>query len=337
MNRFLEHLALQCLHSVPAETAHNLALISLRWAARTGIITTPEQDKDPYSFGPLVFANRLGLAAGFDKNGDAIDALAACGFGSIELGTVTPRAQPGNPQPRLFRLPSHQAIINRMGFNNKGVDYLVARIRESSSHIVKGVNIGKNKDTPLDAAVDDYLYCLEAAYPVADYIVINISSPNTPDLRKLQFGQRLVTLLNTISRHRDRLAGTTQKHTPLLLKIAPDMEADDLHHVIRIVNDCALDGLIATNTTMNKQMIADSPLAQESGGLSGTPLKNLSLDIVKQARSWLAPDSLLIGVGGISSAEDAIAFHQAGADLVQLYTGFIYQGSQLIKNITTRT
>ena len=335
MNRFLENLALQCLHSLPAETAHNLSLSSLRWAARTRIITTPSHDKAAYSFGPLTFSNRLGLAAGFDKNGDAIDALAACGFGYIELGTVTPRAQPGNRQPRLFRLPSHQAIINRMGFNNKGVDYLVARIGASSSTIIKGVNIGKNKDTPLDAAVDDYLYCLNAAYPVADYIVINISSPNTPDLRKLQFGQRLVTLLTTISRRRDQLAGTSQRHTPILLKIAPDIATDDLHQLIHIVNDCALDGLVATNTTMNRDAVRDSPLAQESGGLSGMPLQKLSLDIVQQARSSLAADRLLIGVGGIGSAQDAAAFHRAGADLIQIYTGFVYQGNQLIRTITT--
>ena len=333
MKNCMEYLALKALHCLPAETAHNFALHSLKLAARAGIIAPEINHKEAYSFAGLHYANRLGLAAGFDKSGDAIDALAACGFGFIELGTVTPRAQLGNAMPRLFRVKEKQAIINRMGFNNKGVDYLVNKVRESQSSIIKGVNIGKNKDTPLNQAIDDYLYCHKAVYPVADYIVINISSPNTPDLRELQFGKQLQSLLSGLARQRDKLASRQQKHVPMLIKIAPDMQDKDMKYLTQAVVECGFDGVVATNTTIDKSSIAGHRFANEVGGLSGLPLRDLSLARVTRLRQMLPESCLLIGVGGISSARDAQLFRAAGADLIQIYTGFIYQGTSLVKEI----
>lgn len=336
MKNCMEHVALKSLHFLPAETAHNISLHCLRLAAKAKIIASENTNKVAYSFAHLNYANRLGLAAGFDKNGDAIDGLAACGFGFIELGTVTPRAQAGNPMPRLFRVKEQQAIINRMGFNNKGVDYLVQKVRQSESSIIKGINIGKNKDTPLHQAIDDYLYCHKAVHPVTDYIVINISSPNTPELRQLQFGAQLQRLLSSLARQRDQLASQRHQHVPMLLKISPDMQEKDMQYLTTTLVDCGFDGIIATNTTIDKSGIAGHRLANELGGLSGTPLKDVALARITSLRSMLPASCVLIGVGGISSAEDALAFRSAGANLLQLYTGFIYQGTKLVKTIVER-
>ena len=281
----------------------------------------------------LQFQNPVGLAAGLDKNGDYIDALGSLGFGFIEVGTVTPRPQPGNPKPRLFRLPRAEAIINRMGFNNKGVDYLIEQVRKRRYQGVLGINIGKNFDTPIENAVDDYLYCLQKVYPVADYITVNISSPNTPGLRELQHGKLLKSLINRLKSEQFVLREEFGRIVPIAFKIAPDLDADEVQEMAAIFNETKIDALIATNTTSSRDGVEGLPHSQEQGGLSGKPIFKSSTEIMHAFRQQLDSEIPIIAVGGISSVEDAREKFSAGADLVQIYSGLIYQGPGLIKKI----
>ncbi|MCC9136234.1 quinone-dependent dihydroorotate dehydrogenase [Pontibacter silvestris] len=283
----------------------------------------------------LKFPNPVGLAAGFDKDARLIDELSNFGFGFIEIGTLTPKPQSGNPKPRLFRLPQDQAIINRMGFNNEGVDAAVERLRQRRSNIVVGGNIGKNKVTPNEEATSDYLYCFKALFDVVDYFVVNVSSPNTPDLRALQEKEPLQQLLLTLQEQNSKMA----KPKPLLLKIAPDLNEPQLNDIIEIATEAKLSGLIATNTTISREKLttADQQVtAMGAGGLSGKPLTQHSTQIIKYLRQHLPQETRIIGVGGIMSADDAIEKLDAGADLIQLYTGFIYEGPWLIKGINKK-
>lgn len=282
----------------------------------------------------LDFPNRVGLAAGLDKNGEYIDALAALGFGFIEIGTVTPRAQDGNPRPRLFRLPARQALINRMGFNNKGIDYLVERVRRSRYRGVLGINIGKNKDTPAEKSIDDYLECMKKAYPLAGYLVINISSPNTPGLRQLQNARELSGLLSELARLREHLAAQSGRRVPLAVKIAPDLAPAQIEEIARSIADHSIDGLIVSNTTLSRAGVEGEKYAAETGGLSGAPLLAASTAVLREFARRLPAKVALIGVGGILKAEDALAKIEAGAQLVQIYSGFIYRGPQLISEIS---
>ncbi|PRY13241.1 dihydroorotate oxidase A [Pontibacter ummariensis] len=283
----------------------------------------------------LKFPNPVGLAAGFDKDAKLVDELAELGFGFVEIGTLTPKPQSGNEKPRLFRLPQDQAIINRMGFNNEGVDAAVRRLEKRKSNIIVGGNIGKNKVTPNEEAVNDYLYCFKALYPVVDYFVVNVSSPNTPDLRALQDKEPLQKLLLTLQEENQKMA----RPKPLLLKIAPDLNLAQLHDIIEIAIEAKLSGLIATNTTVGRQgLLTPAQRITEigMGGLSGKPLKTHATQIIQHLRTFLPPAIRLIGVGGIMQAEDAVEKLQVGADLVQLYTGFIYEGPSLIGKINRK-
>ncbi len=278
----------------------------------------------------LQFANPVGLAAGLDKNADHLDALGALGFGFVEVGTVTPRPQPGNPKPRMFRLPEHQAIINRLGFNNKGVDHLVAQVERSRYDGIIGINIGKNKDTPNEQALDDYLICLEKAYAAADYITINISSPNTANLRDLQALEPLRELLSGILNRRDELANDLGERKPVALKLAPDMADDQTEAIAQLLNQLQPDGVIATNTTIDRKAVSGHKYANEAGGLSGSPVKQSANHTLALLHQHLDASIARIGVGGITCQADAAEKFANGADLVQIYTGFIYQGPDLI-------
>lgn len=286
---------------------------------------------DPVELMGLRFRNRVGLAAGLDKDGRAIEAFDRLGFGFIEVGTVTPRAQPGNPRPRMFRLPQHGAIINRMGFNNAGVEALVARVQAAPRNCVLGINIGKNRDTPLEHAVDDYLYCLEKVYPVADYVVVNISSPNTEKLRDLQQGDNFRALLGTLCSVRDRLTTIHGRRRPLVVKLSPDLPLDALEEAALAARELGVDALIATNTTVSRPGLAEQPLAEQRGGLSGAPLQPMAQAAMQRLRNCLGQGYPLIGAGGIDSPTQALARRDAGADLLQLYTGFIYHGPTLVQ------
>jgi len=280
----------------------------------------------------ITFPNPVGLAAGFDKDAVLIDELAAFGFGFIEIGTLTPKAQPGNDKPRLFRLPKDQALINRMGFNNRGVDEAVLRLAKKKSTIIVGGNIGKNKITPNDKAVEDYAYCFEALYPYVDYFVVNVSSPNTPGLRELQEKEPLKKLLSEVK----ALNQTKEKPKPVLLKIAPDLNEAQLLDVVEILLDTKTDGVIATNTTISREGLAtDQELVSSigNGGLSGMPLTKRSTEVISFLRSKLGKNYPIIGVGGIMTPEDALEKLKAGADLVQIYTGFVYEGPGFVKRI----
>jgi len=290
--------------------------------------------QDPIDVMGLRFNNRVGLAAGLDKDGEAIDAFARMGFGHVEVGTVTPRPQPGNPQPRMFRLKDQQAIINRMGFNNKGVDNLVRNLQARQSDIVLGVNIGKNKDTAVDKGKDDYLYCMEKVYPHASYITVNISSPNTPGLRSLQYGELLDELLAVLIEKRRGLREEYGHNVPLALKIAPDLTEAEIDSIAASVTKNGFDAVIATNTTLDRAAVAGFRHADEEGGLSGKPLTAQSTAVVKRLSAKLPKGVAIIGVGGISCGKDAKARLDAGASLIQLYTGFIYRGPQLITDIS---
>lgn len=281
----------------------------------------------------MTFKNAVGLAAGLDKNGECIDAFAAMGFGFIEVGTVTPKAQPGNDKPRIFRLPEHQAIINRMGFNNKGVDYLVSEVKKARFNGILGINIGKNKMTPDEDALDDYLYCLDRVYDFASYITVNISSPNTPGLRNLQYGEALDSLLSGLKQRQLALQEQYNKYVPLLIKIAPDLNEDEVISIANSLMNAKMDGVIATNTTLERESVSGHQYAQEAGGLSGEVLTKQSLEITKILAKTLKGNMPIIGVGGISTPEDLKQRLAAGATLVQIYSSFIYQGPPLIKEL----
>ena len=323
------------LFQLNPETAHNLTLKGLKLADKTGLsaLIRASHSDQPVNIMGLSFKNPVGLAAGLDKNGDYIDALAALGFGFIEIGTVTPRPQPGNPKPRLFRLPEHQAIINRMGFNNKGIDHLLQQVKQAQYDGVLGINIGKNFDTPLENAVDDYLTGLRKSYPVASYVTINISSPNTKNLRQLQQGEEINKLLSRLKEEQLRLEQQYGKYVPLVVKIAPDLTDEEIQHIAGLLKSLGIDGVIATNTTISRDEVTDHPLADEAGGLSGAPVRNKSTEVVKKLSAELNGALPIIAAGGILTAQDALEKLAAGASLVQIYSGLIYRGPQLIEDI----
>jgi dihydroorotate dehydrogenase len=324
------------LFTLDAETAHDLSLKWLKIIHNAGLTRfLPKSNSAPCTAMGLEFKNPVGLAAGYDKNGDYIDALAVLGFGFIELGTVTPRPQPGNPFPRLFRLPKQQAVINRMGFNNKGVDYLVLQIKASSYSGIIGVNIGKNLTTDVAHAHEDYLYCFQKAYPYADYVAINVSSPNTPGLRNLQLKDHLGPLLGLIQAERDKLFQKHHKYVPVVVKIAPDLSDAEVVSFVEIFQNSNLDGIIATNTTLSREGVETTGLAHEQGGLSGAPLKNRASHVLKILKSVLNNKTTVIASGGIMTADDAVQRFQSGASLVQLYTGLVYSGPGLV-NVTVK-
>ena len=326
-----------CLFRLDPETAHHLSMNALKAAEKSGILglLSPSAELEkPVEVMGLGFPNRIGLAAGLDKDGDCIDSLGRLGFGCVEMGTITPRPQPGNPKPRLFRLIPQEAIINRMGFNNPGIDAGVANVRKSKSFRgVIGFNIGKNKDTPNENAADDYLACLRKAYPVAGYVAVNLSSPNTPGLRDLQGAEASARLLEQLKTEQRKLAAEHGRHVPLLFKVAPDLDEDHIRDLSKVFLEGGLDGLIATNTTLDRAAVASHPRANEAGGLSGKPLLQKSTDVLRAFASHLGGRIPIIGVGGISSLEDAREKISAGASLVQIYTSFIYQGPRLVRQI----
>lgn len=323
------------LFSLDPETAHDVTLKLLNAAHVSGLskLIYPVVEDKPVTVMGLAFKNPVGLAAGLDKNGDYLDSLAALGFGFVEIGTVTPRPQPGNPKPRLFRLPEHQAIINRMGFNNHGVDHLLAQVKQSRYTGILGINIGKNFDTPIENAVDDYLIGLRKAYAAASYVTINISSPNTKNLRQLQQGDEIKSLIAALKEEQLKLQQEHGKYVPLVLKIAPDLTADEISHIAGLLLAFEVDGVIATNTTVARDMIAGHPLAHETGGLSGAPVKDKATTVVRGLAAELNGRCPIIAAGGILSAADAREKLAAGASLVQLYSGLIYKGPQLIEAI----
>ncbi len=288
---------------------------------------------NPVDLMGLTFPNRVGLSAGLDKNGDHIDALGSLGFGFIEVGTVTPRPQPGNPAPRIFRLPAANAIINRMGFNNYGVDHLVQNAKSRKFPGVLGINVGKNFDTPLENAAEDYIACIRAAYDHADYLTVNISSPNTPGLRDLQRGDDLAQLAQSLVTEVRKLDQQNNRQVPLTVKIAPDLERDEILTMADTLVAAGVDGVIATNTTLDKSAVVGMKHGQEQGGLSGTPVRDQSTLVIRTLSEHLQGAMPIIGVGGIETAEHAVEKIQAGADLVQVYTGFIYRGPAMISEI----
>jgi len=316
-----------------AETVHVFSLRFLSIANATGLLRlfVKQRVQAPVTVMGIEFPNAVGLAAGLDKNAGHIEALAQCGFGFIEVGTVTPLAQPGNAKPRLFRLEADHAIINRMGFNNAGVAALVDQVTKARKQCVLGINIGKNKDTPLENAVDDYLKCMSQVYPYADYITINISSPNTPGLRQLQHGEGLTSLLTQLKKKQTELHQQYQRYVPLAVKIAPDLSQAEIEDIAERLLSAKIDAVIATNTTNSRPAtLSCHKLAREEGGLSGQPLFELSTHVLKQLVSALDGRIPVIAAGGISSPSDALAKIRAGASLVQIYTGFIYSGPKLI-------
>lgn len=322
----------QGLFQLEPERAHDLALAGMHISAKLGLLKTlfpPPADR-PVELMGLRFKNPVGLAAGLDKNGDHIETMAALGFGFIEVGTVTPRPQPGNAKPRLFRLTNHDALINRLGFNNKGVDHLVENLKTAQFDGIIGANVGKQKDTPLERAADDYCYSIRKVYPHCDYIAVNISSPNTAGLRELQHHSHLKTLLSALVQVRDELAQTHGRHRPVLIKIAPDWAADALVEALELMAASGIDGLIATNTTIERDSVASDRHASQAGGLSGPPLTALANQTLSVARRVVGDQFPIIGVGGIDTAQAALDKKACGADLVQIYTGLIYQGPALI-------
>lgn len=327
------HLLRKILFTFSAETSHDLSLEWLSALNRLGLLSpfvSPVVNQ-PVEVMGIQFPNAVGLAAGLDKNADHLDALGALGFGFVEVGTVTPRPQPGNPKPRLFRLTEQQAIINRMGFNNKGLAHLVERVRKSRFTGPIGINIGKNFDTPVDQANDDYLKGLRAAYTHAAYITVNVSSPNTPGLRDLQFGDALNRLLDAIKEEQGSLAKEHGRYVPIAIKIAPDMNDEDTRQVALALKARDFDAVIATNTTLDRDAVQGSPFAQEAGGLSGAPLTEKSTRMIELLYAELGQQVPIIGVGGIMCGDDAAAKIAAGAKLVQVYSGFIYRGPALIR------
>ncbi|HLL54278.1 MAG TPA: quinone-dependent dihydroorotate dehydrogenase [Myxococcaceae bacterium] len=328
-------LARALLFLLPAEAAHNLGILALRilgafpplcrWLRRRAL---PADDRLSVQLGTLRFPNPIGLAAGLDKNAVAVKGLYALGFGAVEVGTLTPRPQPGNPKPRIFRLPEHSALINRMGFNNGGAASAAERLRALGGHPAPlGVNVGKNKDTPLEQAADDYLKCVETLGPLGDYVVLNASSPNTPGLRKLQEPEQLAALLTRV---RERLTQVAPGK-PLFLKIAPDLSMEAVDELVDVALACRVDGLIATNTTVERPF--EHALAKEAGGLSGRPVRDRSTAVIRRAFLRSGGRLPLIGVGGVFTAEDAYEKLRAGASFVQVYTGFIYEGPGMVRRL----
>ncbi len=325
------------LFRLDAEQAHHLTLAMLDQAARVGLPPVRRATGQPVRVMGIEFPNPVGLAAGLDKNGAHIDALGRLGFGSIEIGTVTPRPQPGNPRPRMFRIPQARAVINRMGFNNLGVDRLVRNVRESGYRGVLGINIGKNFDTPLERAAADYVACMRKAYAVASYLTVNISSPNTKNLRQLQQADELDRLLGELKAEQRSLADQHGRYVPLALKIAPDLDAGQIASVADRLVAHGIDGVIATNTTLSRDGVEGLPHCQEAGGLSGAPLTQRSTQVVRALAGHLQGRIPIIAVGGIMSGRDAVAKLEAGASLVQLYTGLVYTGPDLIYDCVSST
>ncbi len=318
----------------PPETAHHLTLKFIRWIYQPYLAKRCRKrlPKRPINLFGLLFPNPIGLAAGMDKDGECLDAWFAMGFGFIEVGTVTPKPQAGNPKPRLFRLVSEKGLINRMGFNNEGVDVLVKRLQQRRVEGIIGVNIGKNRDTPLIKAVDDYRYCFSKVYPYADYVTVNISSPNTPGLRELQGANYLDHLLLALMQTRDSLEKIWKRQVPLLVKISPDLTEEELKVMVDIFKKHNVDGIIATNTSIDRSAISHLKAADEKGGLSGKPIFQRAKKIIEHLFRLTQGAIPIIAVGGIDSPEDAKAMLSAGASAVQLYTGFIYEGPSLVSN-----
>lgn len=314
------------------ELTHNVTLRSMNMAAALGVhkLLGAETLSDPVQIMGLNFPNRVGLAAGLDKNGIAVDGMSAMGFGFIEVGTVTPRPQGGNPMPRIFRLPEQQAIINRMGFNNDGVDQLLKNLDKSRYKGILGINIGKNKDTPNEQANEDYLLCLRKVYGRASYVTVNVSSPNTPGLRTLQYGESLNSLLDALKSEQAKLARIHGRYVPIAVKIAPDMNDEEVELVAASLKAYEMDAVIATNTTLSRDGVEGAEFADEAGGLSGAPVRNRSTKVIRTLAKALDGALPIIGVGGITEGFDAAEKIEAGASLVQIYSGFIYRGPPLV-------
>lgn len=338
-------LARPFLFAMDAETAHEHTLSLLARTQNTPLAWAycQERVKDPITLAGLNFPNRVGLAAGLDKNAHCIDGLAAMGFGFVEVGTVTPKGQPGNPKPRMFRLPQANALINRLGFNNEGLEAFLTNVKlaqfrsKSNTPMLLGLNIGKNAATPIENAADDYLICLDGVYPHADYVTVNISSPNTKNLRELQSDEALDALIGALAKRRAELAQRHHKQVPVFIKIAPDLDGDQIAVIATTLKrHCVHDGtpswgVIATNTTIARDTVQGMTHADETGGLSGSPVFEKSNAVIRQLRAAMGPSFPIIGVGGILSGHDAVAKIQAGANVVQIYTGFIYKGPALVK------
>ena len=325
------------LFGMDPESAHDLTMNLMAKGQNTLLQQAWAQPmvSDPVELAGLKFPNRVGMAAGLDKNARCIDALAAMGFGFVEVGTVTPRPQPGNPKPRMFRIPERNALINRLGFNNEGLDAFLSNVKRSQARaqgkpMLLGLNIGKNATTPIEDATSDYLKALDGVYPHADYVTVNISSPNTKNLRALQSDEALDALLGAIAERREQLATQHGKRVPVFVKIAPDLDEEQVGVIAATLQRHGMDGVIATNTTISREAVKGLPHAQETGGLSGAPVLEASNQVIRQLRSALGSRYPIIGVGGILSGEDAVSKIRAGADVVQIYSGLIYRGPALV-------
>ena len=329
----------QLLFQLAPETSHQLTLTALQQLSRFGRFNPIRQTLpgNPVKVMGLNFPNPIGLAAGLDKNAECIDGLSALGFGFIEIGTVTPLPQAGNPKPRLFRIPDAQALINRMGFNNNGIDNAIQNIEQSSYQGILGINIGKNRDTPVENARDDYRIGLQKAYPHADYITVNISSPNTPGLRKLQGAEQFSALLSALAQQRSRLEQQHQKSVPIAVKIGPDCSKEQLNQIAELVILNGMNAIIATNTTLSRTAIEGLADAHQEGGLSGAPLFEKSLQTVENLSQLLKEEVAIIGCGGITNKQSAKKMFSAGASLIQIYTGLIYEGPQLLRDISAKS
>lgn len=326
----IEFFSRKLLQKLPAEQAHDLSIKLL--ASPLSFMVKQVKVHNPVTIFGIKFPNPVGLAAGYDKNADAVCGLSKLGFGFIEVGTVTPRPQQGNPTPRLFRLPKNQAIINRMGFNNKGVDHLVKQLEKHKHSSIIGINIGKNKTTPNDQAADDYIDCFNKVHHLADYITVNISSPNTQDLRKLQEKESLNALLKDLKKAQLKQTEEGHKYTPIVVKIAPDQDDNITKDIAKTIKESGMDGIICTNTTIDNNKLSDETHKNETGGISGKPLLDTSNHVISTVREVVGPQYPIIGVGGILTDDDAMSKIKAGANLVQIYTGFIYHGPQLIND-----
>lgn len=329
----LYRIARRALFLLPPEQAHALTLTAVRLRGKLPVAR--QQHLPGVQLMGLSFSNRLGLAAGFDKTAIAVDGWFALGFGHVEVGTVTPQPQPGNPLPRVHRLADVEAIINRMGFPNDGAERIAARLRLRTRPGVVGVNIGKNATTPLERAIDDYIFCLRTVFPVADYITVNVSSPNTPGLRSLQDIEQLVPLLSGLLEESRLLELRHSRRVPLLVKLSPDLPEPQLRQIATAAAAVPVAGIIATNTTVSREAIASHPLAGQAGGLSGRPLTAKSAAAVRILRDTLGPTMPIIGVGGVSCGADAQRLRQAGADLIQLYTALVYRGPRLVRELVS--